>query len=216
MTSSYPTDSGRPRVQGRLAGRLFALLAAIAMVASACGGESAAFQGVVIEPAPSVESIVIPKSAGNPTSVVPSSGNVQLVYFGYTRCPDVCPTTLATLKRVYKELGDKRSNRIGLTMFTIDPDRDRPADLRQYLDFFNTKYVPAVVDDPKALRAIADAFGADYSVTKKANGDVEVAHTGGLYAVDDTGHVAVQWPFDADESASKVIAHDLKLVLAKS
>lgn len=191
-------------------------LVGAAVLLTGCRSTSATLQGVVIEPSPSVVSVTLPPGSSALASVVPKAGSVNLVYFGYTHCPDVCPTTLAGLKRVFSELGAKRTARVNLAMFTVDPKRDRPSVLREYLDYFDERFSPIVIDDPKQLRSIADAFGADYSVTTSAKGDIEVSHTGGLYAVDSTGHIAVQWPFDADPKASNVIAHDLKVLLQRT
>jgi protein SCO1 len=135
-----------------------------------------------------------------------------LVYFGYTHCPDVCPTTLAAVKRALARLDGPRADRVSVFMVTVDPERDTLPLLQEYLNFFAEGWTPVVLNDPVDLRSVADLFGADYGVTKKGS-EIEVSHTGSLYAVDSAGQIVVQWPFDPSADADKPILHDLKILL---
>jgi protein SCO1 len=179
----------------------------LALTAS-CSKSSDALSGVSIDPKPDVSSI-----KGSAVSFVPKKGNISLVYFGYTHCPDVCPTTLAAVKRSLNGLGNQSAKRIQVSMVTVDPERDRKSLLQEYLTFFWAGWTPVVLDDAAELRSVADAFGAQYSVTKKG-AEVEVSHSGSLYAVDDSGHLVVQWPFDASPDFDTIITHDLKILFS--
>ena len=86
-------------------------------------------------------------------------------------------------------------NRVTVAMATVDPDRDTDEVVVGYVHTFVDDGHALRTTDDDALRAVAGAFGADYQVTTTDEGDVDVAHTGSLYAVDDAGKLRVTWPF---------------------
>jgi protein SCO1/2 len=142
---------------------------------------------------------------------MPPKGEVMLVYFGYTSCPDVCPTTLSDVRRALRGLGEDRAGRVALTFITVDPERDTASVLDGYVSSFVTPNHVVRIDDPAALREVQRPFGARSELgPKHDDGTYEVAHTGVLYAVNDEGKVAVEWPFGTD---SDTIAHDLGILL---
>ncbi|MGE0732954.1 MAG: SCO family protein, partial [Acidimicrobiia bacterium] len=130
-------------------------------------------------------------------------------YFGYTSCPDVCPTTLADLKVVFEDLG-AAADRVELAMVTIDPEVDTAELLTAYVRSFVPGAHAIVTSDDAALRAAADAFGADYGAVINADGVREVFHTASVYAVDEAGEIRVSWSYGtpADD-----VVHDLRLLL---
>jgi protein SCO1/2 len=150
-------------------------------------------------------------SAGGPFAFEARPGELLIAYFGYTSCPDVCPTTLANLRVAREDIGPAADG-IDLAMVTVDPERDTPEVLSGYLSSFAERYHALRTTDPAELQAAEDAFGASSSVTKTDDGKVEVAHSGTTYVVDDKGRVLVEWPFGvtADEMAS-----DLRLLLTE-
>lgn len=139
----------------------------------------------------------------------PDTGRVLVVYFGYTGCPDVCPTTMADLRTALSEMGSDAA-RIDIAMVTIDPERDTPTTLAEYVQFFIPDARPIRTDDAELLRSAADAFGVSYSVTKLEDGGVTVGHSPYLYAVDDSGSISTVWPFGVQPD---VIAEDLAAIL---
>ena len=139
-------------------------------------------------------------------------GQLLLVYFGYTSCPDICPGTLAGLKLALHKIGPD-AGKVQVAMATVDPDRDTGAVLTDYLShFFKTSHALRT-DDPNQLKTVADAFGVQYEVAKNADGEVEVGHTSLVFAVDENGKIIDAWPFGMSE---KMIASDLELLLAKA
>lgn len=138
-------------------------------------------------------------------------GELLVVYFGYTTCPDVCPTTLAFLRTAREELGDDAA-KVDLAMVTIDPDRDTAVKLTAYLGSFADRYHAIRTTDRDELKTVEDAFGAQSEVTVAADGTVDVSHTGTTYVVDSSGTVLVEWPFGvtADE-----MADDLKILIGE-
>ncbi len=142
---------------------------------------------------------------GVPFEMIAEEGGVLVVYFGYTSCPDVCPTTMADVRQALSEMGDA-ADEISVAMVTVDPARDTDEILADYIQYFVPGAHALRTEDDEALRAAADVFGADYGVTKAADGRVEVAHSPWLYAVDDEGVLRVVWAFGASPEA---IAADL-------
>ena len=183
--------------------------------ASAAGGEEEgadALSGYAVDPAPDVSAVVVPKADGSASVAMPArAGGIHVVYFGYTACPDVCPTTMSDLRRALATLDAQDRSKVSVSMVTIDPARDRGAGFTEYVSRFIADGSALRTDDPVALRAAADAFGADYEVVTDAEGEVEVSHTGDLYAVNDQGQVILQWPFGTSHES---LARDLRSLLA--
>lgn len=217
-------------------GRSFLTLcatAALLSVAVSCSGDDGAdgqtgdapqagddvetYSGYVVDPPNVVADVPMPVAAtGTDTpedfdmSAVP--GGLNLVYFGYTFCPDVCPTTMSDVRRVLAALPEEEAEKVGVAMVTIDPARDTAEVLTDYVHNFVEDGVALRTDDDAQLRAAADAFGANYDVRTNDEGDIEVSHTGELYAVDDTGTVVMQWPFGTSHES---ITRDVRSLLAQ-
>ncbi len=145
-----------------------------------------------------------------PMSFVPAAGEVLIVYFGYTHCPDLCPTTMVAIKNAKKKIGDLAS-KVDIAMITVDPDRDTDEILNRYLASFSDRYHALVPTSDAELRAVEELFQATSSVTN-VDGEIQVVHGGTAYVVDSTGNVVVEWPFGLD---SVSMAHDLKILLTE-
>lgn len=150
--------------------------------------------------------------AETPFTFVAADGKLLVVYFGFTNCPDLCPTTLADLRSAFRRIPGS-TNKVDVAMVTVDPERDTADRLVPYLSSF--------VDDPIALRtvdvdvleSVEAAFLASSTVTKEATGKVDVSHTAATYVVDATGTVIVEWPFgigaDGMENDLRILLEDL-------
>ncbi len=148
------------------------------------------------------------------TALKPPSAKLLLVYFGYTSCPDVCPTTLADIRNATDKLTPAQRKRVEVGMVTVDPKRDTSKALPEYLGhFFPGGVVHAYrTTDPARLSRAEKAFGAMHEIgTLKKNGDYLVAHTAITYVVGSNGDVLVEWPFG---TLSADIAFDLRRLLA--
>jgi len=191
-------------------------LVAIAATLVGCGSDKAAKQisGLQLTPPPAVGTSTLPDASNNaaPFTFKAADGEYLVVYFGYTQCPDVCPTTLAEVKKALKHLGASAS-KIDVAMITIDPTRDTGQLLTDYVQSFIPGSHALRTDNDTKLRAVAKAFGAGYTVTKKADGTEEVSHSGNLYVVDPKGSVVLEWPFGLKADA---IATDLEILLGKA
>lgn len=189
----------------------------LAAVAVACGADAdkGALSGVVREPPLDVAAVQLPAADdGRTVTMQAPPGELLVVYFGYTSCPDICPTTMSDLSIAVHDLPDALADRVTTAFVTVDPDRDTADVLGEYLGHFFADGIPLRTEDADELAAAASAFGVQYEVADHRPGDrsYEVAHTAVTYVVDDTGAVAVEWPFGFETSR---MTADLRALLEK-
>lgn len=111
-----------------------------------------------------------------------------VVFFGFTHCPDVCPTTLATVSRWLEALEPEAAAALKVAFVTIDPGRDTPAALKSYLGHFDSQIV-GITGSEAALRQLASDLGASFAV--ETGGDrYEVTHSAAIYLIDARGRFA--------------------------
>lgn len=114
------------------------------------------------------------------------AGRPYLVFFGYTHCPDFCPTALFEISAIFKELGPDK--RIAALFVTVDPERDTPDVLKTYLANFDSRII-GLTGDPQKTEAIAKAFRVYAGKVPGDNaGDYTVDHTGAVYLMDRRGN----------------------------
>lgn len=157
----------------------------------------------------------IPSVVGGPFALVDQDGRARtdrdfrgrwvLLYFGYTYCPDVCPTTLAAMAEVIEKLGTDAA-RVTPVFVTVDPARDRPAVLKSYLASIGPGFV-GLTGTPSAVAGIARAYRVYYAKHPLPGGGYSVDHSSVIYLVDPAGKF-VKF-YDADSKAD-AIADDLK------
>lgn len=199
------------------------LLVATAVVALvACGSDDATsgstsievdatdrtLAGIVRDPAPVVDGTTLPSLTDPGEDVVfrADPGGLKAVYFGYTNCPDVCPTTLADWTVALRRLPPEIADQVSTAMVTVDPERDNEL-LTGYVQSFVPEAVAAGTLDADRLAAAAEPFGVSYDVTTNAEGEIEVSHSGFLYLVGDDGRLLVTWPFG---TSSQEMAGDVQ------
>ena len=113
------------------------------------------------------------------------TGEPYLVFFGFTHCPDVCPTTLMELSDVLDKLGGD-ATRIGALFITVDPERDTPAELKDYLSSFNPRF-KGLTGDPAAIAEVAKSYRVYIKKVPLDNGDYTMDHTALVYLMDKSG-----------------------------
>ena len=174
-------------------------------------GANGGLTGIVRDPAPAVGELSIPSLTDPGTDITfqADPGGYQLVFFGYTHCPDVCPTTLSDITVAMRKMSEADAAKVSTVMITIDPDRDLDV-LAEYVQSFLPEGEAGGTDDPAQLQAIADAFGVTYAVTTDEAGEVDVVHSGFVYVVDDQGRLVLTWPFG---TTSDDMANDLEILL---
>ncbi len=173
--------------------------------------------GIVREPAPAVDGTALPSltEPGTDVELRAQPGGIEVVYFGFTNCPDVCPTTLSDLGAALNRLERDEpgsTDLIDTTMVTVDPGRDLDV-LPQYVTSFVSDAVAVGTDDDALLMAAAEPFGVSYDVRTLDDGTIEVDHSPFLYAVDDQGDLVLTWQFGA---APSDIANDLGILLDRA
>ncbi|HWB49591.1 MAG TPA: SCO family protein [Stellaceae bacterium] len=112
-------------------------------------------------------------------------GKWQLVFFGYTHCPDVCPTTLNDLSLALDQLGDKK-NRVGIVFISVDPERDTPAVLKSYVDSFGGP-VEALTGSADAVAQAAKDYKVYYAKHPRSDGGYDMDHSALIYIMDPQG-----------------------------
>ena len=160
------------------------------------GVDGRVLAGIVRDPAPSVDGTTLPSLTNEGTDVEfrGEPGGLKAVYFGYTNCPDVCPTTMSDWTVALRRLPEEIASRVDTVMVTVDPERDNDL-LTGYVQSFVADAEAAGTLDADRLAAAAEPFGVSYDVTTNADGEIEVSHSGFLYLVGDDGKLLVTWPF---------------------
>jgi len=157
---------------------------------SGSGGSSskAGFSSIDITGADYARTLNLTDAAGKPRSLAEFKGKVTVVFFGYTQCPDVCPTTMSELASIKKALGPEGA-RVQPVFVTVDPERDTPAVLAAYVASFGPDFV-ALRGDAAQTQAAAKEFKVFYAkVPGKTEGSYTMDHTAGSYVFDTQGRV---------------------------
>jgi len=137
-------------------------------------------------------------------------GKVVLMFFGYTQCPDVCPTTLTEMQQVMTILGPQ-SDKVQVLFVTVDPGRDTAAILKQYVPAFDPRFLGLRPTDDAALEKVAKDFKIYYKkVPGTSPGSYTIDHTAGSYAFDPDGRLRL---YIKHAQGPETLAHDLKELL---
>ena len=130
---------------------------------------------------------------GEPVDLDALDGEVVLVYFGYTHCPDLCPTMLATVDASLDDLGS-RADRVNTFMVTVDPDRDDREYVGEYVRFFDDRF-RGVWGSEQDVRFVATKYGVHFEHDEPdEDGNYLVGHTASLMAIDTNGVLRVVYP----------------------
>ena len=175
------------------------------------GAQKPSFKAVDITGAEYARELSLPDADGKLRTLADFKGKVTLVFFGFTQCPDVCPTTLAELAAVKRALG-KDGERLQGVFVSVDPQRDTPEILKAYMASFDSGFV-ALRGTPEQTQAAARNFKVFYAqVPGKTEGSYTVDHTAGTYVFDASGKVRL---FVRYGGGAEALTHDLKLLLAE-
>lgn len=135
-------------------------------------------------------------------------GKTVALFFGYTHCPDVCPTTLADLSQTMDKLG-KDADRVQVLFITVDPERDKPEMIAQYVPAFHPSFL-GLHGDAQATAQAAKAFYVGYEKRPTSTG-YNVDHSTGTFLVDPKGRVRLRAPLG---QSADWLAEDIRLLLA--
>ncbi len=185
-----------------------AACAALAPAAAIADGAIAPLKAGSFEPPRAAPDFVLAGSDGAPLRLSKLHGKVVLMSFGYTHCPAVCPTTLATLAEARRSLG-KDAAAVQVVFVTVDPERDDAATMKQYVAAFDPSFLGAT-GRPEALAAVRRSYGV---VARKVPlGDsYGMDHSSSIFLIDRDGRLRAQMPYGRD---ARDFAHDVRLLLA--
>ncbi len=145
---------------------------------------------------------------GQARTLADFQGKVAVVFFGYTHCPDVCPTTLADLAQVMRTLG-KDADKVQVLFVTLDPERDKPDMLAKYVALFNPSFL-ALSGDAQATAQAAKSFNVTYQKQPTSSG-YSLDHSDGSFLIDTKGRVRLIAPY---AQPITLMVEDIRLLLA--
>jgi protein SCO1 len=153
------------------------------------------FHGVFIQSPDQAADFTLMTSTGEPMSLSDFGDKEVMLYFGYTFCPDVCPTTLNDLAVMMEELGPKRAEKVQVIMVSVDPERDTVEQLATYMPYFHPSFL-GMTGSLEDIQTIASQFGIFF---ERQEGDTQagylVDHTAVVTLVDRDGHVRMVFPY---------------------
>jgi protein SCO1 len=135
-------------------------------------------------------------------------GHVTVLLFGFTHCPDLCPTTLSNLSAVLDRLGED-GDLVQIAFITVDPERDTPEVLRDYMSVFGPNFV-GLTGRPDAIRQVANAFKIFFQKIPLADGDYTMDHSAVIYVLDLQARVRLMLTANR---RPEDIAHDIRELL---
>ena len=205
-----PAHGARRRALRRLASVAAVGAASMLGLAGCERFQAPAFKGIDITGAEYAKELALTDPDGRRRSLAEFKGQVVVVFFGFTHCPDVCPTTMAELALVKRQLGAD-GQRLQAVFVTVDPERDTPELLKAYVTNFDPGFV-ALRGTPEETAAAAKHFKVFYAkVPGKTEGSYTVDHTAGAYVFDPQGRVRL---FTRHGTGADALLHDIRILLA--
>lgn len=189
--------------------KLFAVLFLLATLV-ACSEKRASFVNTDITGLDYAQGFSLKDHDGKPVTLESYKGKVVVMFFGFTQCPDVCPTTMAEMAAVMQELGPQAKD-VQVLFVTLDPERDTAELLKQYVPAFHPSFV-GLYGTPAEIDQTAKEFKVFYKkVPGKDPANYTIDHTAGSYVFDKQGKVRL---FLRHAQGTKPVVHDLKQLLS--
>jgi protein SCO1/2 len=180
-----------------------------AALLAACGPGKPSFKSVDVTGADFGRELTLTDHTGKTRTLADFKGKVVVVFFGFTQCPDVCPTTLVEMKAVKEKLA-KDGERVQVLFVTVDPERDSPELLAKYVPAFDPSFI-GLYGDAEATARTAKEFKVFYKkVPGSSPTNYSVDHTAALYIYDPSGRLRL---FAKHAQGADALAHDIKLLL---
>jgi len=179
---------------------LLAAVAGAALVWKLAAPQAYAFRGSRIEPPLPAPDITLSDQNGRPFRLSEQRGKLVLLFFGYTHCPDVCPTTLGEFARLHRKLGP-HADQVRFVFITLDPQRDTPAEVAAFVQKFQAGII-GLSGSEAELQPVWDAYGVVRAV-QPVDGPVEylLDHSAQTYLIDRQGRLQATFPFGMEVDA---------------
>jgi protein SCO1/2 len=191
---------------------VYAMLAGAAGLFSACSEKKPAFAAIDVTGANYAKNFELTDHNGQVRHLPDFAGKIVVMFFGYTQCPDVCPTSMAELAEVKKALG-KDGDKLQGIFVTVDPERDKPEMLKAYMGNFDPTFL-ALYATPEKLAELAKDFKVYY---KKVDGKTPTSytmdHSAGSYVYDTKGQLRL---FTRYGSGAAALTQDIQLLLKEA
>lgn len=186
-------------------------LAAGAVLLAGCSDSSKpAFSSIDLTGADYAKDFALKDHHGQPRTLKDYQGKIVVIFFGYTQCPDVCPTSLSELVEVKKMLGADGDKLQGLFV-SVDPERDTPEVLKSYMANFDPSFVALYADTPEKLAAVAKDYKVYYKkVEGKTPTSYTMDHSAGMYIYDTQGRLRL---YSRYGSGAAALASDIQRLL---
>lgn len=186
------------------------LVAALLLSACQPAPQPPVFQATDITGAEFARDFRLTDHNGQERTLEDFKGKLVAIFFGYTHCPDVCPTTLSDFAAALQQLGPL-AERVQVIFVTVDPQRDTPELLKQFVPAFNPGFL-GMYTDASTLQLLAKEYKVVYQKASiKSDDDYLIDHSAGTYIYDPQGRLRLLMPYG---SSPDTIAHDLRALLA--
>jgi len=191
-------DAPETIMNGRCLQRRVLLLAALAASVAGCRTEPLSFKATDITDSGFGGDFELPDHTGKTRRLSDFRGKVVIVFFGFTHCPDVCPTTLSTLAEIMKRLGPD-ADAVRVLMITVDPARDSRELMSRYVPAFDPRFI-GLIPSEEQLKQVADRFKVIYIRNQP--------DAAGFYSVD---HTAATFVFDRENRVRLYVPHEMEI-----
>lgn len=197
-----------------IGGAAIIFLAACGNISTPTSVSTAAFTSTDITGVAFGRGFALTDHMGVVRSLVDFKGKVVVLFFGYTHCPDVCPTTMAELASAVKKLG-KAAEDVQVLFVTLDPERDSPSALKQYLSGFNSQFLGLRGSDEATLELVSEFKAFSQKQAEAPSGDQRgqhtIEHSSGIYIFDPRGQLRLYAKSSGD--GGDALARDLSELL---
>lgn len=181
-------------------------LSVVPLLAACKGGPD--FMGSDISGTKLGQGVALTDMNGQPRTMADYGGKVVVAFFGFTQCPDVCPSALLEMAQVMQALGPD-AQRVQVLLITVDPERDTQEVLREYVTAFDPRFV-GLTGTPEEIKRAAESFKAYYAKSPRPDGDYSMDHTAAFYLLDTEGQARV---LASNNAGVEALVHDIRLLL---
>ena len=186
--------------------KFFIILLLISTLLS-CSDNNLIFNGSNLTEAKLDSNFELTSHKGEKKTTKDFKGKVVAIFFGFTNCPDICPTTMIELKNIKSQLG-KNSNQLEVLFISLDPERDTQEVLRKYMPSFNSSFI-GLTGTIENIKKITQQFKV-YRKKVKQGDSYTIDHSSGIYLLDKNGKIRVRHPYG---SKIKLIVEDIKKLI---